>query len=131
MHCHSQDGLCYSLEREGLTGERYHRNLETRDAAGFGIRRHLSKEIMNTLNDYDIAPIFSGDEVIVRIARKDHRCSGGHDGHQRTNCGKPIGNGSVYIEYLGESAAYESGYRYHVDCALQQGLLIAKEATNA
>lgn len=43
-----------------------------------------------------------------RRARKAHRCF---------HCGQPIVRGEEYLEYLGESSAYESGKRFHVVCA--------------
>lgn len=63
------------------------------------------------------------DNVIVRRARKEHRCAGGHDGQKRTRCADPIQKGEVYIEYVGESPLYESGYHYHLDHAVEQGLI--------
>jgi hypothetical protein len=62
--------------------------------------------------------------VIIRLARKTHRCAGGHDGQKRTRCTDPINRNDLYVEYTGESPLYESGYRYHPRCAEQQGLLI-------
>jgi hypothetical protein len=46
---------------------------------------------------------------IARTARKVHGCWG---------CPRQIVRGERYIEYLGETPAYEAGHRYHLDCAL-------------
>jgi len=61
--------------------------------------------------------------VIVRRARKAHSCHGGHDGNRRTACAYPIAANVLYIEYTGESVPFMSGARYHLDCAVQQGIL--------
>ena len=86
---------------------------------------------MNTLHDWDINSAMDDGSVIVRIARKEHRCDGGHNGQTRTKCDKPIAPHSVYIEYTGESSPFTSGYRYHVYCAVQQGLLVPKQNLDA
>lgn len=65
----------------------------------------------------------TGDNTYFRTARKEHRCWGGHDGTKRTRCDQPIERGSRYVEYVGEVPLYHSGYRYHYECALQQGLI--------
>ena len=75
------------------------------------------------LVNYRINPRMDDGSVIVRRARKAHHCAGGHDGQKHTYCGRPIAKGMVYIEYLGESPAFQSGARYHSECAAQQGLL--------
>jgi hypothetical protein len=77
------------------------------------------------LVNYRIAPSMDDGGVIVRRARKDWMCFGGHDGMKRTKCGKIIRKGDTYVEYVGETDAYSSGARYHVVCAQQQGLLEA------
>lgn len=61
--------------------------------------------------------------VIVRMARRAHQCHGGHDGKQRRACHVPILPNTIYIEYIGETPGYQSGARYHVDCAVEQGLV--------
>jgi len=76
-----------------------------------------------TTDQFPYALTFTDGCTIVRKARKQHHCSGGHNGETRLACHKPILKGDTYIEYLGESPAFQSGYRYHVECALQQGLL--------
>lgn len=91
-------------------------------------RRQMEAITMNTLHDYNINPSMGDDMVIIRIARKEHHCSGGHNGRERTICLAPIYPCAVYVEYLGESPAYSSGQRYHVDCALEQGLLVPKSS---
>jgi hypothetical protein len=75
------------------------------------------------LVNYRITPSMNDGSVIVRKARKEHRCSG-HNGQERTSCLRPIPVGSIYIEYLGESAAYESGARYHIECAAEHERLL-------
>lgn len=69
-----------------------------------------------------IKPDFK-DSVVLRIARKEHHCCGGHDGQQRTRCQEPILPGERYAEYYGASPAYQSGDRYHLLCASEQGLI--------
>lgn len=52
------------------------------------------------------------DATVVRRARKMHRC------HE---CGEAIFTHERYAEYLGESAGYQSGSRYHLGaCADKQ-----------
>jgi hypothetical protein len=46
---------------------------------------------------------------LQRVARKVHTC---------WSCGQPIPKGSTYIEYLGDSTAYQSGKRYDLGCAV-------------
>lgn len=70
------------------------------------------------------------DNVYVRRARKEHRCAGGHNGEKRTRCEQPINRGEIYIEYVGESPLYESGYHYHLDHAVQQGLIRSNHSDN-
>lgn len=61
--------------------------------------------------------------VVVRRANKQHRCYGGHDGEKRTECTRPIMPREVYIEYLGDAIPFHHGPRYHVECAVMQGLV--------
>ena len=68
----------------------------------------------------------TGDATFFRKARKQHHCWGGHDGSKRTRCDVPIERGSVYVEYCGETPIFLSGYRYHFECARQQGLIRKK-----
>lgn len=78
----------------------------------------------NKLPGYKINPSMDDGSVIIRRARKDWRCQGGHNGIKRTRCDEPIPKNTLYIEYIGETPLYESGTRYHPTCAQQQGLLI-------
>lgn len=75
------------------------------------------------LVNYRITPSMDDGSVIVRLARKAHQCHGGHDGQRRTACTRPIPAHSIYIEYIGETPYYESGHRYHVEYAAEQGLV--------
>jgi len=75
------------------------------------------------LVNYRITPKMDDGSVVIRRSRGVHHCFGGHDGERRTHCDAPITKGMVYIEYLGESPAFQSGARYHVKCAVQQGLV--------
>lgn len=65
------------------------------------------------------------DQSKLRTGRKTHHCHGMHNGERRIKCDDPIVAGAQYLEYFGESAPYESGQRYHIYCALSQGLLVA------
>jgi len=65
----------------------------------------------------------TAEQTFIRTARKNHFCSGGHDGERNTRCDKPIEAGSTYIEYVGESTPFHSGHRYHLNCAQEQGLI--------
>jgi len=82
---------------------------------------------MNTIPGYLINPSMDDGTTIIRRARKQHYCAGGHDGRKRTKCAESIPAGSLYVEYVGESPLYESGYHYHAECAKQQGLLIQED----
>lgn len=77
----------------------------------------------NTIGPYRIAEDFQDGTVILRVARKKWHCHGGHDGRKRLKCELPINPGSDYVEYVGETYLYQSGQRYHIKCAAQQGLL--------
>jgi hypothetical protein len=61
-------------------------------------------------------------QTVLRTARKAHRCRG---------CGHYILSGERYAEYLGESASYQSGHRYHLgnctDTQLGAGMTRALE----
>lgn len=70
---------------------------------------------------------------LFRTARKQHRCDSfelaerpapGGPRTERVSCPTPILVGEQYVEYLGESAAFQSGQRYHRDCAKRGGVLI-------
>jgi len=62
--------------------------------------------------------LFEG--CLWRRARKAHTCYG---------CGQPIQPGERYIEWLGESHAYEAGDRYHAGCAAERGMVRAVVAS--
>lgn len=79
------------------------------------------------IGDLIINPKMDDGNVVIRRARKRHGCAGGHNGTQRTVCHSPIHYGEYYVEYVGESPLYQSGQRYHADCASQQGLLVRRE----
>lgn len=70
----------------------------------------------------------TGDNTYFRKARKQHHCWGGHNGTKNTRCNEPIAPGSTYIEYVGEVPCFQSGYRYHYECARQQGLIRRRDA---
>lgn len=77
------------------------------------------------LVNHRINPIMDDGSVMVRRARKQHTCWGGHAkgvGRVRCQFGGVIAPKTVYIEYCGESPLYQSGHRYHVECAAEQGL---------
>lgn len=64
--------------------------------------------------------------LVVRTARKPWRCicadpvrrSGSPNPNFRPECEGDIPVGTVHVEYLGEVAGYESGYRYCATCAV-------------
>ncbi len=69
------------------------------------------------------------DGLVIRTARKPHRCdhwdaAGPADPVThllpRRYCDTPINPGDRYLEYLGESAAFQSGYPYCREHALSQ-----------
>jgi len=67
------------------------------------------------------------DGVVIRRARKAHHCNGDYDrcGKRRVRCaGGEIRRGELYVEWLGESGVYQSGARYHLGCAVNQGLVM-------
>lgn len=76
-------------------------------------------------------------ETFVRRARCEHGCRGRfYDANgcalPGERCREPIRVGDLHIEYVGEAAAYQSGERYHVACAVREGLVLAEErATSA
>jgi len=78
---------------------------------------------MATLESYRIKPSMDDGSVIIRKAGKEHLCHGGHNGERHVRCTDPIKAGTTYVEYVGEVAPFQSGYRYHLACAAQQGLL--------
>ena len=54
-------------------------------------------------------------EIRIRTARKQHVCK---------HCARPIGAGERYLESFNHGASTDwDRYRYHLDCARQQGLL--------
>lgn len=59
----------------------------------------------------------------IRTARMAHSCAGWHDGTKRVRCDRLINKGERYVEYCGESSPFQSGLRYHFECAATQGLL--------
>lgn len=69
----------------------------------------------------------------VRTARMVHHCASFHvvddltasEGFRRAWCQRPIAAGETYVEYKGESAAFQSGHRYHLDCARTVRVLVA------
>jgi ribosomal protein L40E len=71
----------------------------------------------------------------IRRARKDWRCVAFGDNvdpftGRRDLCGAAIPAGSIYLEYLGESYAYESGFRYCARHAAEEwSVAIDQEAT--
>lgn len=75
------------------------------------------------LVNYRINPKMDDGSVVIRRARKNHICHGGHNGERQVHCPDPIRSGTNYVEYYGESYAYQSGARYHPQCAEQQGLV--------
>ena len=65
--------------------------------------------------------------LLVRRAAKKRRCfvadffarSGSEKWRPAEGCTPVIDKGDIYLEYLGEAAAYESGTRYCAACALK------------
>lgn len=63
-----------------------------------------------------------------RMARFSHTCRGRqYDARgcaiEGSECPRPIHRLEIYIEYVGESAAFQSGARFHVECAEREGLI--------
>lgn len=59
-------------------------------------------------------------EALYRTARKEWRCEcpGGSAKCPHADCRGTIAPGDRYVEYLGESAGYQSGYRYCLPCGV-------------
>ena len=74
------------------------------------------------LVNYRVNPEMA-EHIHVHRAAKQHICHGGHNGERHVHCPDPIAAGTVYVEYTGESIPFQSGKRYHVACAEQQGLV--------
>lgn len=71
------------------------------------------------------------ENLYLRRARKEHFCAGRifRDRHAvGWSCkGVPISRGDQYVEYVGETPTFQSGVRYHVECALREGWEIRPE----
>ena len=73
-------------------------------------------------------------EMVLRTARKAHHCCTARKGTVRGWDGGPfppehtgqILPGEQYVEYFGESAAYQSGFRYCGACAKAAGLIATR-----
>lgn len=71
--------------------------------------------------------------LVIRVARKAHECCNRHGPTSRWN-GEPVPEshtdtilpGEVYVEYVGEAAAYQAGTRYCRGCA-EHGRMILPE----
>lgn len=66
------------------------------------------------------------DGLIPRTARKEHRCRGyGRPPYEHTSdCTIVISPGERYVEFVGGTAAYQSGIRLSVPCAIADWGLI-------
>lgn len=68
------------------------------------------------------------ENLHLRRARHEYRCAGrayvDRVAVKGTRCAFPILRGSQYVEDTGESAPYQSGSRYHVECCLREGFEI-------
>jgi hypothetical protein len=64
-----------------------------------------------------------GDRLIVRKARQPHKCAGRYSGENWVDCPVIIERGQTYIEYKGELLLYKTQMRYHLECAMQLGLI--------
>lgn len=75
-----------------------------------------------------MAVIEHDENVIVRTARKTHQCEGdGSASHRHADdCPRVIYPGVRYVEYVGEAAAFQSGSRHSMTCALHFGLVTAR-----
>lgn len=64
-----------------------------------------------------IAAVGSPDELalVLRVARQQWGCEDAE--HEYPDCDATIFPREHYVEYLGESSAYESGHRYCLACA--------------
>jgi hypothetical protein len=68
----------------------------------------------------------SSDDSIIRTARKTYQCAGdGSASHRHADdCPRIIVPGVRHIEYVGEAAAYQSGSRHSMACALRFGYVV-------
>ncbi len=77
----------------------------------------------NTAVNYRIREWALLDEIAyIRRARKQHRCSDIFS-TKREPCRRPIAKGEYYVEYVGETPSYQSGERYHLECAVAHGIV--------
>ncbi len=78
-----------------------------------------------TYNGWRISESMLDSGVIFRKGRKEYRCQGSHDGEKHAPCllSRPIHHGEAHVEYVGETYAYQSGKRYHFECAETEGFV--------
>lgn len=65
------------------------------------------------------------ENAIYRTARKTYRCegSGGIPARHSDACPKLIRPGEAYIEYVGETPAYQRGSPHSIACAINFGFI--------
>jgi hypothetical protein len=66
-------------------------------------------------------------ETFARQSRAAHHCNGrlysGDTAIAGSGCQTWIAAGTIYVEFVGEAPAYQTGKRFHVACAEREGLL--------
>ena len=69
--------------------------------------------------------VTTDSDFVVRVARKEHICRGDYDveNRKRISCARgPIKKGERYVEDVTANGPFQSGNRYHAECAIHQGI---------
>src|SRR5574341_2334252 len=93
------------------------------------VRTNLHK-YLGAREDTPMPKLTTGNTFVLRRARKAHRCK--THGLLRSWDHEPLPPNrmdiipptALYVEYLGETPAYQSGQRYCFACALAAGLVV-------
>ncbi len=91
-------------------------------AGSFASKSHAREQC--DMRNFPPTPRFMGT-LLPRRARKAWPCEGNGSSapSHAPNCPATIDRGYFYIEYLGESGAYQSGSRHCIECAREFGYI--------